>query len=179
MSDYTAEVEARLLHDDFGGGDTPPARQRQRWLDVRAALGEIGRLHQRVEELEQGCSNWTDTAAQFCRNSDYWRERAEAAEAKLAEAQAEFLGWNEAQASGRELELEAKLADALVKADCGATTPEPCRLSPPCLTCYTVAKEAEVERLREAITGLRAAHHSGDRDEWEAAVRAALRGGGE
>jgi hypothetical protein len=37
-----------------------------------------------------------------------------------------------------------------------------------------VRSEAEVRKLREAITGLRAAHNSGSREEWEAAVAAAL-----
>ena len=160
---------------------------------IGALLRDVEILTKRAEAAEQERDEWRDTArnemvgraaaeaevSRLTEIKEYAERTHEEMRAKLAEAQAEFLSWNEAQASGRELELEAKLADALVKADCGATTPEPCRLSPPCLTCYTVAKEAEVERLREAITGLRAAHHSGDRDEWEAAVRAALRGGGE
>lgn len=38
--------------------------------------------------VREELARWTETARQFCQNQDYWRERAEAAEADLAAARA-------------------------------------------------------------------------------------------
>jgi chromosome segregation ATPase len=94
-----------------------------------------------------------------------YRARVEAAEAKLDDALAKLSNVNRLL-----LDREAKLAEL---EEMGRAWQESDEHK------HANALREEVEWLREAITGLRAAHHSGDRDEWEAAVRAALQGGGE
>lgn len=45
-----------------------------------------------IERSHADRDTWQETARQFCQNADYWRTRAEAAEARLAEVEAEREG---------------------------------------------------------------------------------------
>lgn len=51
-------------------------------------------------------------------------------------------------------DLRAKLREERAKADCGAVGPEPCRVEPPCMTCWALKHYREADDLRARLAEL-------------------------
>lgn len=78
MSDARSDIDTAALRStadlDARAGDFELLRQ---------AADEIDRLRARIAAVEAERDRWAESARMFCQNADYWRERAEAAEARL------------------------------------------------------------------------------------------------
>lgn len=70
------EREGKLAEADAGWTDA----------ETRCAMEGAQRHHaeEKLAEAEQRATNWEDDAQRYAQNSDYWKKRAEAAEATLA-----------------------------------------------------------------------------------------------
>jgi hypothetical protein len=109
--DSTNEINETPQIDGLGAKDDQetPKVQRLPELGNTEANGDMDATIEqpRIEKLVGERDYWVDTARNYCKNADYWRERAERAEAELAQLKTE-------RSSGRDWN---NLSKALAKAE--------------------------------------------------------------